>query len=172
MRFKILSALAAVALLAACETASTETGKGSGSGASAQKPATSAMAAPSGIKPGSQQDLVVNVGDRVFFDFDKFSVRPDQQSTLNKQVAWMKANPSVTVVIEGHCDERGTREYNLALGERRANSVKDYLVGAGVNPERVKTISYGKERPVALGSNEEAWSQNRRGVTKVSGAGS
>ncbi len=174
MRIKILSVLAAVALVAACETASTETGKGSGSGAAAQKPATTStqMAAPAGIMPGSQQDLVVNVGDRVFFDFDKFNVRPDQQATLNKQVAWLKANPSVTVVIEGHCDERGTREYNLALGERRANAVKDFVVAAGVNPERVKTLSYGKERPVALGSNDEAWSQNRRGVTKVSGAGS
>jgi len=174
MRIKILSVLAAVALLGACETASTETAKGSGSGASAQQPATSStmMKSESGIKPGSQQDLVVNVGDRVFFDFDKFNVRPDQQATLNKQVAWMKANPSVTVTIEGHCDERGTREYNLALGERRANSVKDYMVAAGVNPERVNTISYGKERPVALGSNEEAYSQNRRGVTKVTGASS
>ncbi len=174
MRIKILSVLAAVALLGACETASTETGKGSGSGA-ATTPAPMAkapMAADTGIKAGSQQDLVVNVGDRVFFDFDKFNVRPDQAPVLNKQVAWLKANPSVTVVVEGHCDERGTREYNLALGERRANSVKDYLVAAGVNPERLKTISYGKERPVALGSTEEAWSQNRRGVTKVSGAGS
>ena len=84
----------------------------------------------------------------------------------------MKANPSVTVTVEGHADERGTREYNLALGERRANSVKDYLAALGVNPSRMKTISYGKERPVASGSNEAAWGQNRRGVTKVTGAGS
>jgi len=175
MRMKILSVLAAVALVSACETASEEKAMSSGSGASQGSAATTAapMAKEAmGIKPGSQQDLVVNVGDRVFFDFDKFNVRPDQRSTLDKQVAWMKANPSVTVVVEGHCDERGTREYNLALGERRANAVKDYMAASGVNPERIQVISYGKERPVALGSTDEAWSQNRRGVTKVSGAGS
>jgi peptidoglycan-associated lipoprotein len=175
MRMKILSVLAVVALVSACETASEEKAMSSGSGASQGSAATTAapMAKEAtGIMPGSQQDLVVNVGDRVFFDFDKFNVRPDQRSTLDKQVAWMKANPSVTVVVEGHCDERGTREYNLALGERRANAVKDYMAASGVNPERIQVISYGKERPVALGSTEEAWSQNRRGVTKVSGAGS
>ena len=175
MRMKILSVLAAVALVSACETASEEKAMSSGSGASQGSTATTAapMAKEAmGIKPGSQQDLVVNVGDRVFFDFDKFNVRPDQRSTLDKQVAWLKANPSVTVVVEGHCDERGTREYNLALGERRANAVKDYMAASGVNPERIQVISYGKERPVALGSTDEAWSQNRRGVTKVSGAGS
>ncbi|HJO74674.1 MAG TPA: peptidoglycan-associated lipoprotein Pal, partial [Rhodospirillales bacterium] len=91
---------------------------------------------------------------------------------LDKQAAWLKANPSVSITVEGHADERGTREYNLALGERRANSVKDYLISLGVNPARVKTISYGKERPVAVGSTNAAWAQNRRGVTKVSGAGS
>lgn len=175
MRMKILGILAAVALVGACETASEESATKSASGASTSA-STMAKPAPAvqetGIKAGSQQDLVVNVGDRVFFDFDRYNVRPDQQPVLDKQIAWLKANPSVTIAVEGHCDERGTREYNLALGERRANSVKDYLVAAGVNPERVKTISYGKERPVALGSTEEAWSQNRRGVTKVSGAGS
>ena len=174
MRIKILSVLAAVALLGACETASEESGKGSGSGAAAKpaaaKPAPAA--AVTGIRAGTQQDLVVNVGDRIFFDFDKFNVRANQRATLDKQIAWMKANPSVTVTVEGHCDERGTREYNLALGERRANAIKDYMVASGVNPERVNTISYGKERPVALGSVEAAWSQNRRGVTKVTGAGS
>ena len=174
MRIKILSVLAAVALLGACETASEESGKKSGAGAAA-KPATTTSASASAVtavKPGSQQDLVVNVGDRVFFDYDRYAVRPDQRPTLDKQIVWLKSNRSVTIAIEGHADERGTREYNLALGERRANSVKDYMVAAGVNPERIKVISYGKERPVALGSNEEAWSQNRRGVTKVSGAGS
>ena len=174
MRMKILSVLAAVALVGACETASEESGKSSSSGSAALKLAHTAKAAPAsvGIKAGTQQDLVVNVGDRIFFGYDKFTVLPEQAATLNKQAAWMKANPSVTVTVEGHCDERGTREYNLARGERRANSVKDYLVAAGVNPERIKTISYGKERPVALGSNEAAWKQNRRGVTKVAGAGS
>jgi peptidoglycan-associated lipoprotein len=124
------------------------------------------------VKPGSQEDLVVNVGDRVFFDFDKFSVRPGERKILKKQAAWLKTYPKVFVTIQGHADERGTREYNLALGDRRANSVKDYLVSLGVNPGRVNTISYGKERPVATGSSESAWSQNRRGVTKVTKAGS
>ncbi|MEE8351081.1 MAG: peptidoglycan-associated lipoprotein Pal [Rhodospirillales bacterium] len=124
------------------------------------------------IKSGSQEDLVVNVGDRVFFGFDKFNVDAEARKTLEKQAAWMKANGSVTVAVQGHADERGTREYNLALGERRANAVKDYLVVLGVNPARISTISYGKERPVATGSHETAWKQNRRGVTKVSGAGS
>ena len=175
MRMKILSVLASVALVGACETASDESGKSSSSGSTALKLAHTANApAPAsvGVKAGTQQDLVVNVGDRIFFGYDKFTVVPEQATPLNKQAAWMKANPSVTVTVEGHCDERGTREYNLALGERRANSVKDFLVAAGVNPERIKTISYGKERPVALGSNDTAWKQNRRGVTKVTGAGS
>ncbi len=124
------------------------------------------------VKPGSQEDLVVNVGDRVFFNFDKFNVSAEARATLELQAAWMKRNASVTVTIQGHADERGTREYNLALGERRASSVKDYLITLGVNLQRIDTISYGKERPVAIGSTNAAWAQNRRGVTKVTGAGS
>ena len=161
MRYKILGLFAAVAFVAACET-----GPDTGSAAKSTSFTTPI------IKSGTQADLVVNVGDRVFFDFDKFNVKPDGRKTLGKQAAWMKANPSVTVTIQGHADERGTRDYNLALGDRRANSVKDYLVSLGVNPARVGTISYGKERPVATGSNEAAWAQNRRGVTKVKRAGS
>ena len=99
--------------------------------------------------------------------FNKFSLRADALNVLERQAAWLKSNASVTFSIEGHCDERGTREFNLALGERRANAVKDYLVTLGINPVRIKTISYGKERPVAMGSNNAAWAQNRRGVTKV-----
>ena len=169
MRIKILSVLAAVALLGACETATEESAKTSGGGASTTPAKTMAkpMMKKTGIMAGSQQDLVVNVGDRVFFDYDKFNVRPDQRSVLDKQVAWMKANPSVTVVVEGHCDERGTREYNLGLGQRRADAVKKYLVALGVSENRIATISYGKERPVAMGSNDEAWAQNRRGVTHI-----
>ncbi|MCH7936059.1 MAG: peptidoglycan-associated lipoprotein Pal [Proteobacteria bacterium] len=173
MRFKILGLMAAVALVAACETGP-EGGAGAGGTGVADAKPVETFTAPLGmtVKPGSQEDLVVNVGDRVFFNFDKFNLKADARKTLEKQAAWMKANPSVTVAIEGHADERGTREYNLALGERRANSVKDYLAALGVNPARMKTISYGKERPVASGSNEAAWGQNRRGVTKVTGAGS
>ena len=177
MRFKILGILAAVALISACETASEDAGAASGAGAAAAKLTETYTTPPGGqeaasIKAGSQEDFVVNVGDRVFFGFDKYDVNPISRATLDKQAAWLKANPSVTISIQGHCDERGTRDYNLGLGERRANAAKDHLVALGINPNRLKTISYGKERPVALGANEAAWSQNRRAVSVVSGAGS
>ena len=171
MRYKILGLISAVALVAACETAP-DSGASAGGGGPSETYTTPLSGGPASVRPGSQEDLVVNVGDRIYFGFDKFNLKADARKTLDKQGAWLKANPSVTVSLEGHCDERGTREYNLALGERRANSVKDYLVSLGVNPARLKTISYGKERPVAMGSNEAAWGQNRRGVTKVTGAGS
>jgi len=122
-----------------------------------------------GPKAGSQADLVVNVGDRVFFDLNKFNLSAGARTILVKQAAWLKTHSGLTITVEGHADERGTREYNLALGARRANSAKDYLIALGVGPSRVKTISYGKERPVALGSNDEAWSQNRRATTTVTG---
>ncbi|MEQ8747991.1 peptidoglycan-associated lipoprotein Pal [Pyruvatibacter sp.] len=134
---------------------------------------TQPTAAPSGPTPGTQQDLVVNVGDRVFFDTDQSSLRADARATLQRQAAWMNQYPDVRVNLEGHADERGTREYNLALGARRANSAKDYLVSLGVAPSRIQTISFGKERPVALCSDESCWAQNRRAVTIVTqGAGS
>ena len=114
-----------------------------------------------------QEYFVINVGDRVFFDFDKSDLRPDAIDQLNRQADFLKANGSITVVVEGHCDERGTREYNLALGDRRASSAKQYLESLGVGGGRVETISYGKERPAVLGSNEDAWAQNRRAVTVV-----
>jgi peptidoglycan-associated lipoprotein len=123
----------------------------------------------SGPTPGSIEDLVVNVGDRAFFDFDQYNLKPSSQATLDRQAAWLGDYGNVTVLIEGHCDERGTREYNLALGARRANAVKDYLVGAGVDASRIQTISYGKDRPAELGSNDAAWAANRRGVTVVTG---
>jgi len=158
-------AVAAVGLfLAACEKAPENAAATGGSGTSS----TATGPATSGIASGSVQDFQVNVGDRVFFDFDKFDVKPAGKATLDKQAAWLKKFPQWKVVVEGHCDERGTREYNLALGERRANAVKSYLVNQGIPANRVTTISYGKERPVALGSNEAAWAQNRRGVTVLS----
>ncbi len=120
-----------------------------------------------GPAPGTQQDLVVNVGDRIFFGYDRYDLTPEAQRTLELQAEWLKRYPAVSVSIEGHCDERGTREYNLALGERRANAVKSYLVALGIEPMRVNTISFGKERPAVLGSNPAAWAQNRRGVTVV-----
>lgn len=120
-----------------------------------------------GPAPGTQQDLVVNIGDRVFFGYDRYDLTPEAQRTLELQAEWMKRYPAVSLTIEGHCDERGTREYNLALGERRANAVKSYMTALGIEPTRVNTISYGKERPAVLGSTPAAWAQNRRGVSVV-----
>ncbi len=120
-----------------------------------------------GPTPGTQADLVVNVGDRVFFETDSSDLSVAARTTLENQATWLGQYPSLNVNIEGHADERGTREYNLALGERRANAVKNYLIALGVSPSRIGTISYGKERPAVPGANEMAWSQNRRSVTKV-----
>lgn len=156
---KVIGVVAAVSLLAACQTAPEPTPP-----PAAEPPVE---AAPTGPTPGSQEDLVINVGDRVFFAYDKYDLDAEARSALEGQAAWLKKYPTRILSIEGHCDERGTREYNLALGERRANAVKNYLVALGVDSSRVSTISYGKERPVALGSNESAWTQNRRGVTVV-----
>lgn len=120
-----------------------------------------------GPAPGTQGDLVVNVGDRIFFGYDRFDLTAEAQTTLDNQANWLQRYPNLRVTIEGHCDERGTREYNLALGERRANSLKNYLVAKGVDAARITTISYGKERPAVPGSDETSWAQNRRGVTIV-----
>ena len=121
--------------------------------------------------PGSERDFVVNVGDRVYFDFDKYNVRSDAQPLLDAQSAWLKRYPAVQVRIEGNCDERGTREYNLALGARRANAVREYLVAHGIPAARISTVSYGKEKPIDLGSGDEADQHNRNAHTAiVSGA--
>ena len=167
MRFKIFSVLATAALLSACASGSEDKGTTSGSGATATKSKVSTAAPASTITSGSQEDLVANVGDRVFFGYDKYTLTDKSRAILDKQLAWLNSNPSAKIIIAGHCDERGTREYNLALGERRASAVKDYLVQLGLNPSRVRTISWGKERPVAVGSMESSWTQNRRSVTEV-----
>ncbi|MFA7277327.1 MAG: peptidoglycan-associated lipoprotein Pal [Pseudobdellovibrionaceae bacterium] len=120
-----------------------------------------------GVVPGSQQDLVVNIGDRVFFGYDQSDLAPEARATLDRQAAWLKQYPSVSITIEGHADERGTREYNLALGERRASSVRSYLMSQGIESGRVNTISYGKERPAVPEASPSGWAQNRRGVTVV-----
>ncbi len=156
MNSKTLGALAAVALLAACANHE-NTGASTGAGA----------AATSGPVPGSQEDLVANVGDRVFFDFDRSSLKDDARSTLDRQSGWLAKYPQVNVQVAGNCDDRGTEEYNLALGQRRANAARDYLVARGVAGSRVSTISYGKDRPTALGDNEQAWAQNRNAITSV-----
>ena len=170
MSLRSLSFVAAsLLLLAACAETPSDQGAAAGSGGQGAGSAT----AGTQIAPGSDRDFIVNVGDRVFFDYDKHNVRNDQRAQLEKQAAWLKRYPQVQVTIEGHADERGTREYNLALGERRANSAKDFLVANGIAANRVRVISYGKERPVALGHDEASWAQNRRAVTVItSGAGS
>ena len=123
------------------------------------------------LTPGSAQDFVVNVGDRVYFDTDQFQVRTDAQPVLAAQASWLNRYPSVQVRIEGNCDERGTREYNLALGARRANSVREFLLARGVGTGRITTISYGKEKPLDPGDGEQAWQRNRNARTAiVSGA--
>ena len=152
-------ALAAVALLAACANKTPAT-----TGAST---GTGAAAATAGPAPGSQEDLVANVGDRVFFAFDKSNLSSDAQATLERQSTWLQKYPNVQVLIAGNTDDRGTEEYNLALGQRRANSARDFIVARGVNPSRIKTVSFGKDRPVALGDNEQAWAQNRNATTSV-----
>jgi peptidoglycan-associated lipoprotein len=122
-----------------------------------------------GILPGSVQDFKVNVGDTVHFAYNEYNVQDSDKSTLQKQATWLSKYPSVQITIEGHCDERGTREYNLALGARRANAVKEYLVSLGVSNSRLQTVSYGKERPICTESNEDCWAQNRRGVSTITG---
>lgn len=121
--------------------------------------------------PGSTQDFTVNVGDRIFFDTDSTSIRADAAQTLDRQAQWLQRYTNYPITIEGHADERGTREYNLALGARRAAATKEYLASRGVQASRMKTISYGKERPVAVCDDISCWSQNRRAVTVLGGAG-
>jgi peptidoglycan-associated lipoprotein len=134
--------------------------------------AVPAPVAPS-IAPGSAEDLRVNVGDTVHFDYDKYAVLDADKATLQRQAAWLGKYPNVKVTVEGNADERGTREYNIALGARRANAVKEYLVSLGVSAARVDTVSYGKEKPICSESSESCWAQNRRGVTVIaSGANS
>ena len=171
MRTKLLGVFAAVLLLAACETAPETTGAASGSGQQAGAGVGSQATTARAVTPGSAEDLVANVGDRVFFDLDKYNLKPEAHAQIEKWAAWLRQHPQNRVTIEGHADERGTREYNLALGARRANSAKEHLVALGIAAARLNTISYGEEKPQALGSTEQAWSQNRRAVlTLTTGA--
>ncbi len=172
MFYKFLISTFLVLFVAACATKPKDSADSSGSGSSSSgsdvsSEGTITETVGSGIVSGSQEDLIVNVGDRVFFGYDSSDLDSDALELLQDQVAWLKQNSDVSVTIEGHCDERGTREYNLALGEKRAQAVKNYLIGLGINPDRVSTISYGKERPAVVGSNDGAWAQNRRSVTIV-----
>lgn len=164
---QIVSMLAVVLMLGACTKKDQVGVAGDGSLTESDRTQVSQDVNQNGIVPGSQQDLVVNVGDRVFFGYDQFDLTAEARATVERQAQWMKTHQNVSVIIEGHCDERGTREYNLALGEKRAASVRNYLIANGVAPNRVQTISYGKERPVILGSDNASWAQNRRGVMVV-----
>jgi peptidoglycan-associated lipoprotein len=135
----------------------------------APPPAPPPVAAPQGPIPGSAEDFRVSVGDRVFFDYDQYSLRADARTTLDRQAAWLKKYPAVTLTIDGNADERGTREYNLALGARRSASAKDYLVSLGVAGSRIGTVSYGKERPIDSRATEEAFSLNRNAHSGITG---
>jgi peptidoglycan-associated lipoprotein len=148
---KAIAALAALMFIAACSSSST------------QEPPPAGTT----VTPGSIADFRQNVGDRVYFDTDMSNIREDGRATLAKQAEWLKKYTNYPITIEGKCDERGTREYNLALGERRANAVRQYLVAQGIPADRVKTISYGKERPEVVGSDEGAWARNRVGITAL-----
>jgi len=161
MNLRSFTLLAAMLLVSACASNTpTNTGAQGNAGGANTGAATQ-------VTPGSREDFVQNVGDRVFFDFDRSEIKPEGRQTLQRQADWLKKYGNVTITVEGHCDERGTREYNLALGERRAAAVKKMLVALGVPANRISTISYGKERPAVVGSNEAAWAQNRRGVSVI-----
>ncbi len=191
---RLLTICAATILLAACETASTDSNEvvGSSSGtssasgaaasASSNTSSTSNMASDSASSASSASsaggsssigsikspdELLAKVGSTVYFDYDQSTLTAEAQATLDRQAAFLKASPSFRITIEGHCDERGTREYNLALGDRRASAVRDYLVAKGINASRLSTISYGKERPSVGGSNETSYSLNRRSISKI-----
>jgi peptidoglycan-associated lipoprotein len=177
MRFRTAVLVVALAGLAACSSSPDMSSNGTGSGTGAGFGANGGLGAGQGVNgrggatplsgPGSAQDFQQNAGDRVYFKTDQSGVDPEGQKTLQRQADWLRRYPNVTVTIEGHADERGTREYNLALGARRADSIKNVLVALGVQASRIQTITYGKERPAVVGSNEASWAQNRRGVTVV-----
>lgn len=133
--------------------------------ACANKPGDNSMASAGAATPGSEQDFVVNVGDRVFFESDSSELTGASRATLDKQAQWLQQYQTYAFTVEGHADERGTREYNIALGARRAQAVRDYLISRGIPAQRMRTVSYGKERPVAVCNDISCWSQNRRAVT-------
>jgi peptidoglycan-associated lipoprotein len=154
--FRITAALCCVLALAACSKKNTPDLEAANSSAG------TAM-------PGSEQDFAVNVGDRIYFAEDKSALSPEAEETLRKQAAWLSQYPGVAIQIEGHADERGTREYNISLSARRATATREFLIAQGVDGGRVSSIAYGKERPAALCDAEQCWSQNRRAVTVITG---
>ena len=169
MMVRLISVVAATVLLAACASDNKDD-MGSADIGSTQPAA--APSVPSGPAMDSAEYFNQVVGNGVYYDLDDYSLNGAAQATLRGQASWLSQNPSRSIVVEGHCDERGTREYNLALGDRRANAVREYLISVGVSTNRIETISYGKERPAVVGATGSAWAQNRRGVTIVKNAGS
>ncbi len=159
-RLPMLTALTALLALSACQTPAGSNGNADGSGNGYTR-------TNKDVTPGTQEDLAANVGDRVFFDYDSATLDDESQATLERQASWLKEFDDAAVTVEGHADERGTREYNIALGERRAHAAKKYLVSLGIADNRVSTISYGKERPAVVGSDDSSYAQNRRAVTVV-----
>ena len=171
MRTKLIALAGAILLLAACATDPEESADAAGTGDTGVTPAMEdPMVEPTPVPVREltpQERLVQEVGDRAFFDYDRHNIRSDGEPTLRRQAAFLRANPSLSITISGHCDERGTREYNLALGERRATAAKNYLVSLGIDASRITTISYGKERPIVIGHNDAAWAQNRVAISSV-----
>ncbi|MCC6913685.1 MAG: peptidoglycan-associated lipoprotein Pal [Rhodospirillaceae bacterium] len=163
MKLRTVAAVAAMALLAACSTKKTEVQ----ATAPAAAPPPPAAAKPTGPAPDSLEYFNTVVGNTVQFDFDRYDLDAEDQTRLRAQAQWLNQYANRTLTVEGHCDERGTREYNLGLGERRANAVRQYLISQGVAAGRVKTISYGKERPVCVSSDDACYARNRRGVSAV-----
>ena len=172
MNKKIIAIIGAVSLLSACETASQKvvTGTSATSGSASSSSASSSVDKKKSLFAAAKQtkaEKLIAVGDRVLFDYDSAKLDSSAKILLDAQSRFLRANTDLNFIIEGHCDERGTREYNLALGEQRATAVRDYLVIQGIDPERIKVISYGKEKPAVVGSNSMAWSKNRRAVTII-----
>ena len=171
MNKKIIALIGAVSLLSACETASQKVVSGtSASSTSGSASASSSVDKKKSLFAASKQtaaDKLIAVGDRVLFDYDSAKLDTSAKILLDAQSRFLRANTDLNFIIEGHCDERGTREYNLALGEQRATAVRDYLVIEGIDPDRLRVISYGKEKPAVIGANDMAWSKNRRAVTTI-----
>ena len=166
MKHRTLACLLGVALLAACSS-SDESKTANGSGGGGFGPGGAGGAGAGRATPGSQEDLTQSAGDRIFFDTDRNTLSPQAIATLDRQAGWLQQYPQVNVWVAGNCDERGTEEYNLALGQRRAAADRDYLVAHGIQRSRVETISYGKSRPIDAASTPEAWAQNRNAITSV-----
>ena len=164
---KILFSIISLFFLASCETATQNALKDSAKKVSSATANASGSASKFGSAKQTPADKLIAVGDRVLFDYDSSELSSEAKLTLDKQSRFLRVNSDLTFTIEGHCDERGTREYNLALGEKRATAVRDYLVIEGISPDRIRVISYGKEKPAVVGSNDMAWSKNRRAVTTI-----